>query len=79
MSPWQKGLCTNVLNDYLHHTELKGSCLEWTKAKDSEGYPRCTYNGNVNTRVQVAKSLNTSYKNIQRIKVGARYSYIKES
>lgn len=35
----------------LSHTSLKGECLEWQRALNTDGYPRASIDGNCNVKV----------------------------
>lgn len=39
------------VDKYLRHTKQVGDCLEWTRALNSDGYPRAFVNGNSNGKV----------------------------
>lgn len=39
------------LDFFLSHTVINGSCLDWTRCLNSDGYPRCSHNGYSNGKV----------------------------
>lgn len=39
------------LEFFLSHTVVKGNCCEWTRCFNSDGYPRCSWNGSSNGKV----------------------------
>lgn len=39
------------LDFFLSHTVENGSCLEWTRCFNTDGYPRCGWNGHSNGKV----------------------------
>lgn len=42
---------TRSLEDWLALTKQKGTCLEWTRCLNTDGYPRATINKNSNIKV----------------------------
>ena len=39
------------LEFFLKHTKENGDCLEWTRCFNTDGYPRCAWNGSSNGKV----------------------------
>lgn len=39
------------LEFFLSHTTPNGECLEWARCFNTDGYPRCSWNGNSNGKV----------------------------
>lgn len=40
-----------TVSQLLSHTAQVGDCLEWTRCFNSDGYPRCSWQGNSNGKV----------------------------